>query len=173
MNNKYYITFGTASHFPYGIKEYVVAYGKNEFEASEAFRSVHPNRIPNCYNYSFIYNQSDWENSISKFYEGIEPSEIIGNEKEDIPMIYVVEKHSKADEEYVVEELGYATDVQKAREMISILSNEEKDEDTRFSICPTFLNQVLVNDKVIDLNGKDNLILGTEAEMDSIEDIER
>ena len=76
--NKFYFTFGSAKQFPYGRGEYVVVIAQNIKEAARRYRRKYPNpyddEILNCADY---YSQKEWDERISKYYEGKEPAKII------------------------------------------------------------------------------------------------
>ena len=82
----FYITFGSASHFPYGINDYVVSYAQNEREASEIFRKKYPDAHEGLYNYSFIYTKDEWENGVKSFYTNGPADELVSYEKKELDM---------------------------------------------------------------------------------------
>lgn len=141
MNKPFYLTFNDSSTSPYGLGEYIVVYGKDINDASELYNKFYPNKIKGSYSYAFIYDEKNWKESISQFYDGKDPVETIGYEQEDPMQIYVVELDG-------VGELGYATNENIANKMVEALSKDKQCSDS-FSIYPAFLNQVLVKDKVV------------------------
>lgn len=115
----FYITFGTADHFPYGIKDYVVAYAQNEREASEAFRAKYPNVHEGLYNFDSIYDQDSWDNGIKKYYEGKEPVDVV--QKSGIFMV------SMEVEDSFPYPSGIATSEENAIAMIEDLKKQDKE----------------------------------------------
>lgn len=143
MNKPFYLTFNDTDTSPYGLGEYIIVYGKNIHDASEIYNNYYPNKIKDSYSYAYIYDEKNWKDSISQFYDAKEPSEIIGCEQEDPMQIYVVEQNGEC-------ELGYATNEEIAKRMVETLSKDNPYLHSHdFSIYPAFLNQVLVKDKVI------------------------
>ena len=75
---RFYFTFGSAKQFPYGIGEYVVVMAQDIREAARRYKRKYPNphddEVLNCADY---YGQKEWNERISKYYQGKEPSEII------------------------------------------------------------------------------------------------
>ncbi len=77
MNN-YYITFGSDTKFPYGKNDYVLVRCHTMNQAYRLFDAVFPPRdgrnISNC---AFVYDESEWNESVQKYYKGCEPSAVI------------------------------------------------------------------------------------------------
>lgn len=77
MNKPYYITFGSAAHFPYKFNQYIVSYGKDEMEASEIFRNHYPDVHEDTYNFAFIYSEEEWKRDVCDYYKNQTPQEIL------------------------------------------------------------------------------------------------
>lgn len=75
MNN-YYITFGSADYYPYGMDDYVLVKADTEHEARMVYRKYHPDVYEGILNFSFMYNQQEWDDGTSKYYDG-EPAEVL------------------------------------------------------------------------------------------------
>ena len=73
----FYITFGTADHFPYGFHDYVVVYAKDEASACESFRAKYPDAHEGYYNFAFIYDEDSWNGGVKAYYEGVKPADIV------------------------------------------------------------------------------------------------
>lgn len=145
MNKPFYLTFNDTNTSPYKLGEYIIVYGKNIHDASEIYNNFYPNKIKDSYSYAYIYDEKNWKDNISQFYDAKEPSEIIGYEQEDPMQIYVVEQDGEWE---LGLQLGYATNEEIAKRMVETLSKDDLYSHS-YSIYPAFLNQVLVNDKVI------------------------
>lgn len=78
MTAPYYFTFGTDPAFPYGIKDYVLVYGKDRHNCAETFRKKYPNRpgsnVLNCADY---YSQKEWENGVKDYYKNTHPKKVL------------------------------------------------------------------------------------------------
>lgn len=77
--NNYYITFGSNPQYPYQ-NRYMVVKAVDESLARRQFMRVHPNPYPDqedVANFSFIYNEKDWRESVSTYYNGQEPVEVL------------------------------------------------------------------------------------------------
>lgn len=115
----FYITFGTADHFPYGIKDYVVSYAENERDACEAFRTKYPDVHAGLYNFASIYDQDSWESGIKNYYEGKEPVDTV--EKKGIFLVAVEVKDNYP------YPCGIATSEENAKAMIEDLKKQDKE----------------------------------------------
>lgn len=81
---KFYFTFGSDERYPYGPNDYVEVEAENGTDACELFRVIHPNRPgSDCLNCAFIYSEDTFNKFRDKYYNGIEPVEIISVRKRD------------------------------------------------------------------------------------------
>ena len=69
----YYFTFGTASHFPYGINDYVKVTAPSEKEAVQVFREKYPDYHEDTVNCAFIYAEEEFKDIKEKYYKNIDP----------------------------------------------------------------------------------------------------
>lgn len=73
-----YFTFGSASHFPFGHEDYIIAIGKNREDCFDIFRSTYPNPngtdVLNCADY---YSAEEWEKNVSSYYKDTDPEKIL------------------------------------------------------------------------------------------------
>lgn len=76
---KTYFTFGTASHFPYGIKDYVVIEALTQSHAEKEFLKRFPGNDPKCLNCAFTYSEEEWiaEQMQKRYYPNTAPAEYI------------------------------------------------------------------------------------------------
>lgn len=76
---KTYFTFGTASHFPYGIKDYVVIEAINEESSLREFMNRFPGPHSDTLNCAFYYSEDEWsrEKIGEKYYKDLDPVEYI------------------------------------------------------------------------------------------------
>lgn len=85
---KTYFTFDTASHFPYGIEDYVVIEALTQHHAEQEFLKRFPGKDPKTLNCAFDYSESEWLSSgmQSKYYADKAPAEyiVVAPSKKDI-----------------------------------------------------------------------------------------
>lgn len=106
----YYVTFGSAEHYPFDRSEYVMVYADSEKAASETFRKYYPDHTPGVGNYAFIYSKELWDREVSDFYHG-GPSDVL----RDTEMYMVYNSKGAA---------GFASSEENAKAMAEYLSNE-------------------------------------------------
>lgn len=74
--NWYYITFGSAEHFPFQANEYVMVRAESEKDATDLFRRKYPDHTPGYANFAFIYSKYEWDREVNEYYHG-GPSEVL------------------------------------------------------------------------------------------------
>lgn len=76
---KTYFTFGTSSHFPYGIKDYVVIEAINEKSSLREFMNRFPGPHSDTLNCAFYYSEDEWTRDKlgEKYYKNLDPVEYI------------------------------------------------------------------------------------------------
>ena len=74
---RYFFTFGTASHFPYGLHEFVEVDASSEARATNAFRQVYPDYSEDTVNCAFIYDEKEFSEIKDKYYKDVKASDII------------------------------------------------------------------------------------------------
>lgn len=78
MSKRYYFTFGSDPHYPYGINDYVVVEADGYSEACYLFNAVHPPRTgSDLLNCAFVYSEERFQEDCAKYYPGVQPKEII------------------------------------------------------------------------------------------------
>lgn len=76
--NKYYFTFGTAEHFPFKAKEYLVVCASSMNEAAKIFRTNYPDHTPGLLNCAFVYDEKQFEPIKEKIFYSGEPVKVLG-----------------------------------------------------------------------------------------------
>ena len=76
MKERFYFTFGSASHFPFR-NTYLVVYAKDYKEAAELFRKRYPDYTEGVLNCSSIYTQEKWDNLRMEIFYPEEPVKIL------------------------------------------------------------------------------------------------
>lgn len=159
----YYVTFGSAEHYPYGRGEYVMVYADSEKAASETFRKNYPDHTPGVGNYAFIYSKELWDREVSDFYHG-SPSDVLRDTE-----MYMIYNNKEV--------AGLASSEENAKAMAEYLSNELHCQHEYIEV---YLDQIMsyaadkphlvsfIDGKAVDepIDDKENLL---ESEADEIE----
>lgn len=120
----YYITFGTADHFPYGVNDYVIVNAHSESEACHTFQKKYPDHTPGIYNFAFIYSEKEWNQMelASKYYKD-SPADVL-----DSPRTFLVSIETEYDHPYPI---GIATSEENARAMVLRTESENRLEGAK------------------------------------------
>lgn len=145
----YYVTFGSANHFPFTRDEYILIYADNEHNAAELFRKHYPDYTPNVYNFAYMYSKNEWKD-VQKFYSG-GPAEVLINSE-----LYVISNSQGP--------LGYASSKENAETMCNFFRKKffelAPDLNTDIHYTNKMLDQcyfknlsaIVVNGKIIDIS---------------------
>ena len=83
MNKKFYFTFGSSASFPFQ-NGYIIVISNSLESAICLFRAFFPDRHRNIVNCSDFYPEDEWNERVSKFYEGRKPFAVISAEMKTI-----------------------------------------------------------------------------------------
>lgn len=91
----FYVTFGSDTAFPYP-NGYMTIKAENEYHAREIFRAFFKNREgSDCLNFSFIYDENNWNKNCLIYYEDTKKSASIYMDSMSIYLIDTVHMERK------------------------------------------------------------------------------